>query len=116
MPGTATSGDVRLVNDLDLAIDGKHVVIVEDIVDSGTTLQYLQEILQARNPRSLATVCLLSKPARRLVDVKVDYIGFTIETASSSATGSITRAASETSVTLRSWIREIADFRMQIAD
>jgi hypoxanthine phosphoribosyltransferase len=77
--GTTTSGDVRLLNDLDLAIDGKDVVIVEDIIDSGTTLQYLQEILQARNPRSLATVCLLSKPARRLVDVKVDYVGFTIE-------------------------------------
>ena len=77
--GTTTSGEVRLLNDLDAAIEGKHVVIVEDIVDSGTTLRYLQEILRARNPRSLATACLLSKPARRQVDVKVDYIGFTIE-------------------------------------
>jgi hypoxanthine phosphoribosyltransferase len=77
--GTTTSGDVRLMNDLDVAIDGKHVVIIEDIVDSGTTLRYLQAILRARNPKSLATVCLLSKPARRRVDVKVDYIGFTIE-------------------------------------
>ena len=77
--GTTTSGEVRLLNDLDVAIDGRHVVIVEDIVDSGTTLRYLQEILRARNPRSLATACLLSKPARRQVDVKVDYIGFTIE-------------------------------------
>jgi hypoxanthine phosphoribosyltransferase len=77
--GTTTSGEVRLLNDLDVAIDGKHVVIIEDIVDSGTTLRYLQEILRARNPRSLATACLLSKPARRQVDVKVDYVGFTIE-------------------------------------
>ena len=77
--GATTSGEVRLLNDLDVAIDGKHVVIVEDIVDSGTTLRYLQEILRARNPHSLATACLLSKPARRQVDVKVDYVGFTIE-------------------------------------
>ena len=77
--GTTTSGEVRLLNDLDVAIEGKHVVIVEDIVDSGTTLRYLQEILRARNPRSLATACLLSKPARRRVDVKVEYVGFTIE-------------------------------------
>ena len=77
--GTTTSGEVRLLNDLDVAIDGKHVVIVEDIVDSGTTLRYLQEILRARNPRSLATACLLSKPARRQVEVTVDYVGFTIE-------------------------------------
>ena len=77
--GTTSSGEVRLLNDLDVAIDGKHVVIVEDIVDSGTTLRYLQQLLQTRNPRSLATACLLSKPSRRLVDVQVDYVGFTIE-------------------------------------
>ena len=62
-----------------MAIEGRHVVIVEDIVDSGTTLRYLQEILRARNPRSLATACLLNKPSRRQVTVKVDYVGFTIE-------------------------------------
>ena len=77
--GTTTSGEVRLLSDLSSAIDGRHVVIVEDIVDSGTTLRYLQEILRARNPRSLATICLLSKPARRQIDVKVDYVGFTID-------------------------------------
>jgi hypoxanthine phosphoribosyltransferase len=77
--GTTTSGEVRLVSDLDMAIDGRHVVIVEDIVDSGKTLLYLQEILRARNPRSLATACLLDKPSRRQVTVKVEYIGFTIE-------------------------------------
>ena len=77
--GTTTSGDVRLLNDLGAAIEGKHVVIVEDIVDSGTTLRYLQEMLRARNPRSLATACLMSKPGRRLIDVKLDYVGFTID-------------------------------------
>jgi hypoxanthine phosphoribosyltransferase len=77
--GTTTSGEVRLLNDLDVAIDGKHVVIIEDIVDSGTTLQYLQKLLRARNPSSLATACLLSKPARRRLDVTVEYVGFTID-------------------------------------
>ncbi|MSO46318.1 MAG: hypoxanthine phosphoribosyltransferase [Acidobacteria bacterium] len=77
--GTTTSGDVRLLNALGAAIEGKHVVIVEDIVDSGTTLRYLQEMLRARNPRSLATACLMSKPGRRLIDVKLDYVGFTID-------------------------------------
>lgn len=76
---TTTSGQVRLFNDLDAVIEGQHVVIVEDIVDSGTTLRYLQESLRARHPRSLATLCLLSKPARRRVDVKVDYVGFIID-------------------------------------
>ena len=61
------------------AISVRDVVIVEDIVDTGLTLTYLQEILGARSPRNLRTVCLLSKPARRKVDVRVDYIGFTIE-------------------------------------
>ena len=77
--GTTTSGRVRLLNDLDVPIEGKHVVIVEDIVDSGTTLQYLQKLLRARNPASLATACLLSKPARRRRDVTVEYVGFTID-------------------------------------
>jgi hypoxanthine phosphoribosyltransferase len=55
------------------------VVIIEDIVDTGLTLNYLQGILRAREPQSLRTACLLSKPSRRKVDVAVDYIGFTIE-------------------------------------
>ena len=76
---TRSSGEVRLLKDLDSRLEGRHVVIVEDIVDTGLTLTYLQDILRARSPRSLKTVCLLSKPSRRLVDVKVDYIGFTIE-------------------------------------
>ncbi len=77
--GTTSSGEVRLLKDLDTTLDGKNVVIIEDIVDTGLTLTYLQDILRARGPRSLRTACLLSKPSRRQVDVKVEYIGFTIE-------------------------------------
>ena len=77
--GTTTSGEVRLLKDLDTTLDGRNVVIVEDIVDTGLTLTYLQDILRARNPKSLRTACLLSKPSRRQVDVKVEYIGVTIE-------------------------------------
>lgn len=77
--GTTTSGEVRLVKDLDTALDGKDVLIVEDIVDTGLTLTYLQEILKARNPRVLRTACLLSKPSRRKVSVPVEYIGFEVE-------------------------------------
>jgi hypoxanthine phosphoribosyltransferase len=77
--GTKSSGEVRLLKDLDYALEDRNVVIVEDIVDTGLTLMYLQEILRARSPRALRTACLLSKPSRRVVDVAVDYIGFTIE-------------------------------------
>ena len=77
--GTTSSGEVRLLKDLDTTHDGKDVLIVEDIVDTGLTLTYLQEILRARNPRTLRTACLLSKPSRRKVDVTVEYVGFTIE-------------------------------------
>jgi hypoxanthine phosphoribosyltransferase len=77
--GTTSSGEVRLLKDLDYALEGRSVVIVEDIVDTGLTLHYLQDILRSRNPRSLRTACLLSKPSRRKIDVKVEYIGFTIE-------------------------------------
>ena len=77
--GTTTSGEVRLLKDLDTALDGKDVLIVEDIVDTGLTLTYLQDVLRARNPRVLRTACLLSKPSRRKVEVKVEYVGFTIE-------------------------------------
>ena len=77
--GTTTSGEVRLLKDLDTTLDGKNVVIVEDIVDTGLTLTYLQDILRARGPKTLRTACLLSKPSRRQIDVRVEYIGFTIE-------------------------------------
>lgn len=77
--GTTSSGEVRLVKDVDRKIEGRHLLIVEDIVDTGLTLRYLQEILRARGPQSLRTACLLSKPSRRRVEVPVDYVGFTIE-------------------------------------
>lgn len=77
--GTTSSGEVRMLKDLDYALEGKDVIIVEDIVDTGITLSYLKEILRARNPRTLRTACLLSKPSRRQVNVPVEYIGFTIE-------------------------------------
>jgi hypoxanthine phosphoribosyltransferase len=77
--GTTTSGEVRLLKDLDTALDGRNVIIVEDIVDTGLTLNYLQDVLRTRNPKALRTACLLSKPSRRKIDVKVEYIGFTIE-------------------------------------
>ena len=76
---TRSSGEVRLIKDLDSSVEGRHVIIVEDIVDTGLTLRYLQDILRARAPKSLKTVCLLSKPSRRKVAVTVEYIGFTIE-------------------------------------
>ncbi len=76
---TKSSGQVQVLKDLGAAIEGRDVVIVEDIVDTGLTLTYLQDILRARSPRNLRTACLLSKPSRRKVDVKVEYIGFTIE-------------------------------------
>jgi len=77
--GTKSSGEVRFQKDLDTSLEGRHVIIVEDIVDTGLTLKYLQEILRSRAPKSLKTSCLLSKPSRRRVTVPVEYIGFTIE-------------------------------------
>jgi len=76
---TKSSGEVRMLKDLDSGLQGRHIVIVEDIVDTGLTLSYLQEILRARSPKTLRTACLLSKPSRRQTDVAVEYIGFTIE-------------------------------------
>jgi hypoxanthine phosphoribosyltransferase len=76
---TRSSGQVQLLKDLDAGLEGRDVVIVEDIVDTGLTLTYLQDILRARAPRTLRTACLLSKPSRRLVDVEVEYVGFAID-------------------------------------
>jgi hypoxanthine phosphoribosyltransferase len=76
---TKSSGEVRMLKDLDSGLQGRHIVIVEDIVDTGLTLIYLQDILRARAPKTLRTACLLSKPSRRQVDVNVEYVGFTIE-------------------------------------
>ena len=75
---TETSGIVRILKDLDSSIEGKHVLIVEDIIDSGLTLNYILDTLRARNPASIKVAALLNKPARRRVDVPVDYICFDI--------------------------------------
>jgi hypoxanthine phosphoribosyltransferase len=77
--GTTSSGQVRVLKDLDSNLEGRHIIVVEDIVDTGLTLHYLQDLLRARAPKSMKTACLLSKPSRRKVDVKVDYVGFTID-------------------------------------
>ena len=77
--GTKSSGQVRVLKDLDSSLEGRHIIIVEDIVDTGLTLAYLQDILKARAPKTVRTACLLNKPSRRQVNVQVDYIGFTIE-------------------------------------
>lgn len=76
---TESSGAVAITKDLTAPIRGANVLVVEDIVDTGLTLSYLLANLEARQPKTLATACLLSKPARRRVDVQVDFLGFTIE-------------------------------------
>lgn len=76
--GTTSKGIVKIIKDLDEPLEGKHVIVVEDIVDSGRTLSYLMEILNARRPASLSLCTLLDKPDRRVTDVKVDYTGFVI--------------------------------------
>ena len=75
---TETSGIVRILKDLDNSIEGKHVLVVEDIIDSGLTLNYTLETLRARNPATLRVCALLNKKERRLVDVPVDYVCFDI--------------------------------------
>ncbi|NLM42006.1 MAG: hypoxanthine phosphoribosyltransferase [Firmicutes bacterium] len=75
---TETSGVVQLLKDLDRPIEGQHVLIVEDIIDSGLTLSYLYQLLQSRNPASLKTAVLLDKPERRRTVFIPDYIGFSI--------------------------------------
>jgi hypoxanthine phosphoribosyltransferase len=76
--GKQSSGQVRLLKDLDSSIQGLNVVVVEDILDTGVTLTYLLRILKQRKPKSLKIAALLDKPSRRIKDVKGDYIGFTI--------------------------------------
>jgi len=76
---TDSSGVVRILKDLDAAIEGRDVLIVEDIVDSGLTLQYLMRNLGSRNPRTLEVCALLVKPARRKVELPTKYVGFEIE-------------------------------------
>jgi len=76
---TTSSGEVRMLKDVESSLENRDVIIVEDIVDTGLTLAYLQDIFKRRAPRTIRTACLLSKPSRRKVDVHIDYIGFTIE-------------------------------------
>jgi hypoxanthine phosphoribosyltransferase len=76
-----SSGEVRLTKDLNTSLKGKHVLFVEDIVDTGLTINYLLNYLQGRGPLSLKVVTLLSKPARRKVKVPIDYMGFEIDDA-----------------------------------
>ena len=76
--GKQSSGQVRVLKDLDSSIQGLNVVLVEDILDTGLTLSYLLRILQQRKPKTLHVAALLDKPSRRIKDVKADYIGFKI--------------------------------------
>ncbi|HAF25999.1 MAG TPA: hypoxanthine phosphoribosyltransferase [Lachnospiraceae bacterium] len=74
-----SSGNIKLLKDLDEDIADRHVLVIEDIVDTGRTLSYLMENLKKRNPRSLKLCALLDKPARRVKPIEADYVGFTIE-------------------------------------
>ncbi len=76
--GTESTGRVKIVKDLDENIEGKDVIVIEDIIDTGRTLSHLMEVLRVRKPETLKLCTLLDKPSRRVVDVDVDYIGFEI--------------------------------------
>ncbi|MFN3322464.1 MAG: hypoxanthine phosphoribosyltransferase [Bryobacteraceae bacterium] len=76
--GTSTSGEVKLTKDLDVSIEGEDIVVVEDIVDSGITLNYLVHVLRQRKPRSIRIAVLLDKPDRRQRPIQPDYVGFCI--------------------------------------
>jgi hypoxanthine phosphoribosyltransferase len=77
--GTSSTGAVRMITDLKTDIAGRHCLVVEDIVDTGLTMQYLLRLLSARNPESLAVCTLLDKPSRRKTNVPVDFCGFSIQ-------------------------------------
>ena len=77
--GKESSGEVILKHDITLDLEGKHVILVEDIIDTGNTIKALKAYLQKRGPKSVSICTLLDKPARRKVDVKGDYIGFVVE-------------------------------------
>ena len=76
--GKTSSGQVRVLKDLDIAVEGADILIVEDIIDSGVTLNYLTQLLQQRQPRSVKVATLLDKPDRRMRPVDVKYVGFVI--------------------------------------
>ena len=76
--GNRSSGQVRIVSDLAMPVENRHVVVVEDIVDTGLTISYLRRNLEARHPRSIRVCALVDKIERRQVDVRIEYVGFTI--------------------------------------
>lgn len=76
--GTDSTGEVKLIKDLDVSIEGKTIVVVEDILDTGLTLKYLLRLFEEKKPKQLRVVVLLDKVERRIADVRADYIGFTI--------------------------------------
>jgi len=76
---TTSSGEIKLLKNLDSDIAGRPVLIIEDIVDTGRTLHHLQDVILARAPRNLRTACLLSKPSRRQVELPIEYLGFEID-------------------------------------
>ncbi|HTZ90021.1 MAG TPA: hypoxanthine phosphoribosyltransferase [Alloacidobacterium sp.] len=76
--GQKTSGAVKLIKDVDQPIEGKHIIVVEDILDTGLTLDFLQKLFRQHQPRSLRIATLLDKPSRRLVKIEADYVGFSI--------------------------------------
>ena len=75
---TKSSGVVKILKDLDVPVEGRHVLVVEDIIDSGLTLGYLIDVLERRNALSVSVVALFDKPARRKIDLEPDYVGFTL--------------------------------------
>ena len=76
--GTESTGKIEITQDLSGSIEGKNVIIIEDIIDTGRTLEYLMRYLTFHNPKSIKLCTLLSKPSRRVIDLKVDYVGFSI--------------------------------------
>lgn len=75
---TSSSGEVRIIKDLEYSVQDKDVLIIEDIVDTGLTLKHITEILKTRNPRSIKICCLLDKPSRRKANIVADYVGYSI--------------------------------------
>jgi len=77
--GTKTTGDVKISKDLDEQISGRHVIIIEDIIDTGITVKKIIELLKMRNPKTIEVCSFLNKPSQRIVDINIKYIGFSIE-------------------------------------
>lgn len=76
--GTSTTGNVKILKDIYQNVEGRHIILIDDILDTGVTLNYLKNFLQQRNPASIRFAALLDKPARRQVDITADYVGFNV--------------------------------------